>query len=191
MIKLDASIGLKQATQDVAKQAAPAPAKKKKGATTYDANNGTAGRVQGELQDPNEIIRNNKVAHQRHADSIPKEELQQMEDEVDVEELNLEAMKIELEHRIRENVQESHGTLQNMLNQPFVGNILTYENKQIQAKETAYVQKASAYSKGKPFSNHAVETITKKALQVQNERFDLQMSGKDQMIQRQQKVMIR
>ena len=66
IIKLDASIGLKQAAENTVQEEsnkvsppAPGPRKgKAKGAVTFDQNG--VKRIQGQLVDPNEVIRNGK-----------------------------------------------------------------------------------------------------------------------------------
>lgn len=76
---------------------------------------------------------------------------------------------------------ESACTLQKMLNQPYVAPVLTYEKKAEQPHERAYIQKAQTYGrsrKGEPVQ------IVKQALAAQNERFQDQLHGKDNMLQR-------
>ena len=103
------------------------------------------------------------------------------------------ATQIEMEQRIEDNRKESECTLQQMLNQPYVAPCLTYEKKAVLPKETAYIQKAAAMGNrhirqvqgGPPIK------IVRQALDAQNERFKEKISGKDDMIQRQQNVMIK
>ena len=97
-------------------------------------------------------------------------------------------MRIELEHRRRENIKVSQGTLQEMLNQPYIAPALEYEVHAVQPKETAYVQKAASL-KGQ-FSHHQVKGFVKDALQAQNDRFHDAMQSKDVTIFRQKKVML-
>ena len=60
---------------------------------------------------------------------------------------------------------------------------MVYEKKEVLPRETAYVQKASVYSRqNKPFKSHAAEELVKKAISAQNERFDTKMHGKEDMI---------
>lgn len=103
------------------------------------------------------------------------------------------ATQIEMEQRIEDNRRESECTMQKMLNQPYVAPCLTYEKKAVLPKETAYIQKAAAMG-----NKHVRQTpggppikIVKQALEAQNERFKDKLAGKDDMIQRQQNVMIK
>lgn len=67
---------------------------------------------------------------------------------------------------------------------------MVYEKHAILPKETAYIQKAAAIARNKNMNDYQVKNYLAKAIQAQNERFDQQMSGKDQVIHRQHKVMI-
>ena len=58
------------------------------------------------------------------------------------------AQEIEMEARIQDNKVQSEGTLQALLTKPYVPAPLVYEKKTILARETAYVQKAHAMSRG-------------------------------------------
>jgi hypothetical protein len=58
-------------------------------------------------------------------------------------------------------------------------------------RETAYIQKASVIAKNNGGKRtFAADQLVREALTVQNERFEQQLAGKNEMIQRQQKVMI-
>jgi len=58
---------------------------------------------------------------------------------------------------------------------------MVYEKKNVQPRETAYIQKAArAGYRGDP------QKLVKRALAEQNERFKDKMSGKEDMIYRQQ-----
>lgn len=65
----------------------------------------------------------------------------------DLDSLKLEAQQIELEHRRMDNVNVSECTLQTMLNQPYIAPVMVYQKKAVLPRETAYIQKASAYAK--------------------------------------------
>lgn len=103
IIKLDASIGLKQAAKntvsEAAKQAAPAPVAKGRQKDNLLSH-------QRELDDPNEMIRQNKQSVQRYADANSSNEILAKakpderrsepemveENQEDIDALNLEAM---------------------------------------------------------------------------------------------------
>mmetsp|Transcript_24008 Transcript_24008/g.36900 ORF Transcript_24008/g.36900 Transcript_24008/m.36900 type:complete len:163 (-) Transcript_24008:1707-2195(-) len=129
------------------------------------------------------------------AEEIGRTEASQVEedsrskDEIRAE-MNRLVTEIEMEQRVAQNVEDaSQGTLQEMLNQPYVAPSLTYEKKSCLPKESAYIQKASVMRR--PHTAKPPTELVKKALKAQNDRHQWKLQDKDDKIQRQQKVMMK
>ena len=75
-----------------------------------------------------------------------------------------------------------------MLNQPFIAPTMVFEKRSVQPKETAFVQKAAAMSRGGRTGNVVVSSggppikVVKQALEAQEERFKQKISGKEDVI---------
>ena len=78
-------------------------------------------------------------------------------DEADIDQLNLEARQIEVQHRVMQNIKASQGTLQEMLNQPYVAPTMEYSKHEVLPKEVAYIQKAASIAKNKKMNDYQVK----------------------------------